>query len=1505
MDEDTNNNNDAQPLEPWLDPALEARIVALVLGEASEFESAELHSAIEAQPELRAFYDRIRSMHLSLQQSEKDTTDASWKLPTDKRSALLETFRTQPESAETEPAEIEHPAPANKHRLAKLAPWLGIAAAIILLLVSVVPLSRRGSVFTGAKKYSEAEAPQAVHETMLSEKLAMADGSTRGLATDWSGVMDGENDSDKSRIQISQPDSPPPSPASGSVHDFSFLAGTTNLPGYDYRDADEDDENSMFFATRSSESERYKLPVDPGVTGDWDSGIGAHTDGAHINRSALAIVASDNLRSTAVITEYDPPEIPDTPSLLAKGIPSPSGGGDFGLPIDGRSLSGFTRATQHSAETAVASQERSDRDGDGGIDLATIESLEDRIVTGVESGEVSSGRITGMRAPSLQLPAVIEAEEQSKFSLKYGLRSGSGSVAGKQIDELQSLAPGQGQIQTAQGLPDDTPHEQFAFKLGEVDGDNGKVETRRGESEDGETGSSPKSDSSFFVSGGSMGGGGGGADLQFKNTPDLFVRLGSDIGITNSFGMAEVIDNALRDVALDSKFGNSLGQIAQPDFTSAPAVVTRPAITGEGLGLDVNGRQAADRDYRSRGSIAKRDYSRRLERIRLAEEEISDAENLLKEGDTETALARYSSALEQLPKAPMTQALRDRATAGLVDADVDYAGQLAKQGKFPEARQRLETTLSSELAPDHQRAKKMLARLDDPEYYNQAITPGHVGDAEEVERKLKLGTGFYDIGRFDKAEKLYNEALRLDPYNETARRGMKEVELGRQQYFKTSRDHMRGRMLSKVDALWEWAVPPVNFGEGKDETAKVDTSVASGGAFWDVPRINPEIERANRNSHPTLDAFFRYPGHPAGITLQDDSFAQSLDPTNGKRLEHDRHSLTTNSNSPEFTLLGAPRISIWNQSDKGKHGWGFNGNGQFFPNEHASQDRTSSIRQKLKTIKIPEIDFTDATLDEAIDFLRRQAAELDTDSPPDEKGVNIIIKQPSATDTPLINLTFSNITLEDALRFTVESAGFEYRIDPLAAIVVPSLAVGDEKPGEVQEQLAQQKAKPDLSLETLTADEPFSTFSLNVSDVSFKLASASLLEQNVFPPAEKIRVEEFVNAFDYGDPAPTLEEKVACQVEQSVHPFLQQRNLMRVSMRTAAAGRAASQPLRLTILLDKSGSMERADREESVLRTMQALAKHLGPADQVSAIAFARQPHLIADRLSGDRAGELVGLVAATPSAGGTNLEEALKLAQTLATRQFEAGGINRIVLITDGAANLGDADPESLKQRIIKLRQQGIAFDACGVGADGLNDATLEALTRKGDGRYYFLDRPEDADANFVRQLAGSLRPAAKNIKVQVKFNPARVTSYRLAGFEKHRLDKEDFRNDKVDAAEMAAAESGNALYQFEADPQGQGDIGEVSVRFLDTDTNQMVERSWPIPYQPKTPRLEEAAPSMQLAATAGLLAEKLKGGAGADVIILRDLATTTNQLRATFQQDKRVGQLIQMVEKTRSLSQ
>jgi len=444
---------------------------------------------------------------------------------------------------------------------------------------------------------------------------------------------------------------------------------------------------------------------------------------------------------------------------------------------------------------------------------------------------------------------------------------------------------------------------------------------------------------------------------------------------------------------------------------------------------------------------------------------------------------------------------------------------------------------------------------------------------------------------------------------------------------------------------------------------------------------------------------------------------------------------------------------------------------------------------------------------------------------------------------------------------------------------------------------AAQPPRPSFQTEAQTAKQPFSTFSLHVGDVSFQLAKDALA-RGTMPDPDRIRVEEFYNAFDYGDPAPAPGEEVACRIEQCAHPFLQQRDLVRIALKVAAAGRAAGQPLRLTILLDTSGSMEREDRAASVRRALGTLASLLGPNDRVTLIGFARTPRLLAEQVPGDQAKKLVEIAARTPSEGGTNLELALALASELALKQKLPAAQNRIVLLTDGAANLGDANPARLARQIEKTRQQGISFDACGVGANGLNDEILEALTRKGDGRYYFLNKPEDADAGFARQLAGALRPAAENVKVQVVFNPGRVSQYRLIGFEKHLLKKEDFRNDKVQAAELSAEEAGVAVYQVQTLPEGDGELGEVFVRFRDPANGQMIEHSWTMPYDAKAPSFDKAAPSMQLAATAALLAEKLRGDSQVD---LNTLAPVITNLRGQYPHQAKVADLIRMFEQMR----
>ncbi|MES2697537.1 MAG: von Willebrand factor type A domain-containing protein, partial [Verrucomicrobiota bacterium] len=189
--------------------------------------------------------------------------------------------------------------------------------------------------------------------------------------------------------------------------------------------------------------------------------------------------------------------------------------------------------------------------------------------------------------------------------------------------------------------------------------------------------------------------------------------------------------------------------------------------------------------------------------------------------------------------------------------------------------------------------------------------------------------------------------------------------------------------------------------------------------------------------------------------------------------------------------------------------------------------------------------------------------------------------------------------------------------------------------------------------ETSTAQEPVSTFSLHVSDVSFRLMQAWLaaLERGTADtlPEPKVRAEEIYNALDYGDPFPTEREQVSARIEQAAHPLLQQRNLVRIALRVAVTGRVANQPLRLTVLLDTSGSMEREDRRAAVRQAMAELVALLGPRDRITLIGFARQPRLLAENVAGNQAGDLVRIAASTPPDGGTNIEAALTLAGELA----------------------------------------------------------------------------------------------------------------------------------------------------------------------------------------------------------------------------------------------------------------
>ena len=390
----------------------------------------------------------------------------------------------------------------------------------------------------------------------------------------------------------------------------------------------------------------------------------------------------------------------------------------------------------------------------------------------------------------------------------------------------------------------------------------------------------------------------------------------------------------------------------------------------------------------------------------------------------------------------------------------------------------------------------------------------------------------------------------------------------------------------------------------------------------------------------------------------------------------------------------------------------------------------------------------------------------------------------------------------------------------------------------------------------------------------------------------------------YRDPEAAPGVPLAFAWDRAQYPFAQQRDVLRLAVRTGATGREATRPLNLVLLLDNSGSMERADRVAILREALRTLAGQLQPADRISVVTFARTARLWIDALPGAQAGSLTERLGELNPEGGTNLEDALKLAYATAGRHFLASGGNRVVLLTDGAANLGEVNPASLQRQVESGRQRGVALDCFGIGWEGLNDDLLEALTRHGDGRYGFVNTPEEAGQNFATQLAGALQVAASDVKVQVEFNPQRVLGWRQVGYARHQLTAAQFRDNTVDAAELAAAESGNALYILELRPAGSGPVATVRARYKEPNTANYREHAWLVPYTGPSLPLDQAPPALRLATTAAAFAEWLAASPYAGDVTPDRLLKLLTDVPAAFDLDPRPRTLEAMLRQAQALS-
>ncbi|HEY5802880.1 MAG TPA: VWA domain-containing protein [Lysobacter sp.] len=330
------------------------------------------------------------------------------------------------------------------------------------------------------------------------------------------------------------------------------------------------------------------------------------------------------------------------------------------------------------------------------------------------------------------------------------------------------------------------------------------------------------------------------------------------------------------------------------------------------------------------------------------------------------------------------------------------------------------------------------------------------------------------------------------------------------------------------------------------------------------------------------------------------------------------------------------------------------------------------------------------------------------------------------------------------------------------------------------------------------AEEPVSTFSVDVDTGSYANVRR-MLNEGVRPPADAVRAEEFINYFDYGHGAPTTREvPFKVTTELSVAPWNPQRQLLMVGIKGYDVPRAALAPANLVFLLDTSGSMDSPDKLPLVKGALRQLVPHLRSQDSVSIVVYAGSAGLVLPPTPGDHHGEILAALDRLEAGGSTNGGDGIRLAYAMAKQAFVANGVNRVILATDGDFNVGTVDQNALETLVGDQRKHGIALTTLGFGSGNYNDAMAEQLADVGDGNHAYIDSLREARKVLVEQMSSTLMTIARDVKVQIEFNPAQVAEYRLIGYENRALRREDFSNDKVDAGDIGAGHEVTALYEI-----------------------------------------------------------------------------------------------------------
>jgi Ca-activated chloride channel family protein len=349
------------------------------------------------------------------------------------------------------------------------------------------------------------------------------------------------------------------------------------------------------------------------------------------------------------------------------------------------------------------------------------------------------------------------------------------------------------------------------------------------------------------------------------------------------------------------------------------------------------------------------------------------------------------------------------------------------------------------------------------------------------------------------------------------------------------------------------------------------------------------------------------------------------------------------------------------------------------------------------------------------------------------------------------------------------------------------------------------------------ASNPLSTFSIDVDAASYSNVRR-FLNQGTLPPKDAVRLEELVNYFPYRYPDQSGSRPFAVSTEVAPCPWAADHRLVRIGLQSRRLATEDLPPSNLVFLIDVSGSMDMPDKLPLVQQAFRALVRELRPQDRVAIVVYAGAAGLVLPPTSGSDQATILGAIDRLHAGGSTAGGSGIKLAYDVAKEHFNPEGNNRVILATDGDFNVGVSSDAEMVRLIEQRREEGTFLTVLGFGTGNLKDSKMEQMADKGNGHYAYIDSFREAQKVFVQEFGGTLFTVAKDVKIQVEFNPARVQAYRLLGYENRLLAKEDFKDDRKDAGELGSGHSVTALYEVVPTGARAVTVGDDSLTYLET---------------------------------------------------------------------------------------